>query len=288
MVGTTTALAQPASPAAPAMLTPPAMPDGGAMPADQDKQPKQPKAGDFDAGGQVRFPSGPDEMGQFATYNWIAADLKARYYLLPTVTVDALAPLAVHKPSMLMNGTDPRLMGGVNLHLEARLPKLPRMPGLKYDTELGLALSLAYMREGALLLSDKDYPLFVGSFHPGVVGGLITKIKLSTLVDFSLTPSFAYQRGSVESLTAIQVPTSLDVRLGSVVQVSADAGVFTGDDISLRGKNGGRVALGGSLTIKIGPIVTHAGAGFASLLTGGIYPTVRDSLYVDLNVKYAK
>jgi hypothetical protein len=38
----------------------------------------------------------------------------------------------------------------------------------------------------------------------------------------------------------------------------------------------------------LGPIITHAGAGVASLLTGGAYPTIRDSVYIDLNVKYAK
>ena len=64
---------------------------------------RQPKRGDFDAGGQVRLPSGPDDAGKFATYNWIAADLKGRYFLLDTVTVNGNIPLAVKKPDMLMS-----------------------------------------------------------------------------------------------------------------------------------------------------------------------------------------
>ncbi len=99
-----------------------------------------------------------------------------------------------------------------------------------------------------------------------------------------------FQTGETENLTAIQVPMSLILKLGSLVKLSTDVGVFTGDDISLRAKNGGRIYLGAALDVKLGPIVAHAGAGFASLLTDemGAYPTIKDSVYVDLNVKYAK
>jgi hypothetical protein len=72
------------------------------------------------------------------------------------------------------------------------------------------------------------------------------------------------------------------------VQTSADLGVFTGDNYSFSGSDGGRIAAGGSLTVKIGPILAHAGAGVASLLTGGLYPTISDSIYVDVNAKYVK
>jgi hypothetical protein len=144
------------------------------------------------------------------------------------------------------------------------------------------------MHEGAMLLSDKDFPLFEGDFKPGFTAGLITKIQLSTLVDFATTPVFVYQAGTMESHRAVQIPTNLIVRLGSLVQVSADVGIYTGDHYSFGGSGGGRIATGGSLTVKIGPIVAHAGAGVASLLTGGLYPTIGDSLYIDLNVKYAR
>jgi hypothetical protein len=38
--------------------------------------------------------------------------------------------------------------------------------------------------------------------------------------------------------------------------------------------------------VKLGPVLAHAGAGTASLLTGGLYPTVKDAFYIDLDVKY--
>jgi hypothetical protein len=288
--------AQPPPPMSPqgptsTLVPPPGTPglqDTGAPPAEEPKQPKQPKRGDFDAGGQVRLPSGPDEMGEFAAFNWIALDLKGRYFLLDSVTVNGLIPLAVKKPDQLMTGQDPRLIGGISARLEAMLPKLPKLPGIKYDTEIGLLLTVAYLREGALLLSEKDYPLFTGSFKPGFVVGPIMKVKLSSLLDFSLTPVWMYQSGDAESLQAVQIPMSTIIKLGDVVKASVDLGIYTGDDYSFGGSSGGRIATGASLTLKIGPILAHAGAGFASLLTGGAYPTIRDSVYIDLNVKYAK
>ena len=252
--------------------------------------PKQPKRGDFDAGGDVRLPNGPDDKGQYATYNWIAADLKGRYYLLDTVTVNANIPLAVHHPATLMDGASPDLIGGISARIDATLPKLPSVPGLKNDMQLGLTLTVAEMRQGAMLLSDKDFPLFTGSFEPGLDAGLLVKLKLSTLVDFSLQPVWVHQAGAgaMASISGVQIPTSLILRLGSLVQLSADVGVYTGPDYSFSGSNDGRISTGGSLTVKLGPILAHAGAGVASLLTGGAYPTIGDSLYIDLNVKYAK
>lgn len=262
--------------------------DSGPAPAEPLKQPDRPKRGDFDAGGQVRLPSGPDEMNQFAAFNWIALDLKGRYYLLESVTVNATAPLAVRKPDELMGDVDPRLIGGVNARLEAMLPGVTRLPGVREGTEIGLMASFAYLREGALLLSEKDYPLFTGDFQPGFTVGTIAKVKLSNLLDFALTPLWLYQKGELESIEAVQVPMSVIVRLGDVAKLSADLGVYLGDDYSIRGRNGGRIATGGSLTVKLGPILAHAGAGVASLLTGGAYPSISDSVYVDLNVKYVK
>jgi hypothetical protein len=161
---------------------------------------------------------------------------------------------------------------------------------MRYETELGVSLTAAVMREGAMLLSEKDYPRFVGDFKPGLAGSLIMKVKLSSVVDFSLLPAFVFQTGTAQNLTAVQVPMSLILKAGSVIKLSADTGVFTGDNISLRAKNGGRVYLGAALDVKVGPIITHAGAGFASLITdpAGLYPTIGDSVYIDLNVKYAK
>ncbi len=250
-------------------------------------EPKQPKRGDFDAGGNVRLPNGPDETGEFATFNWIAADLKGRYYLLDWISVHGTIPLAVKKPDSFAMSGDPRLIGGMVATFDVRLPEMPFAPK-KYKTDIALTLSGAYMREGAMLLSDKDFPLFVGDFQPGFTSGMAINLRMSSLVDFALAPLYVYQAGEMESLTAVQIPTSLVLKLGSLVKLSADAGVYTGDDFSFSGDDGGRIALGAALDVKIGPIIVHAGSGFASLLTGGFYPTIGDSLYIDLNVKFAK
>jgi hypothetical protein len=283
-----TALAQDPAPPAP---TASGMPETStaALVEEANKQ-KEPQRGDFDAGGQVRFPNGPDEAGDYKTFNWIALDLKGKYHLLKSVTVNGNIPLAVKKPDMLMTGIDPRLIGGVQLRLDAMLPATPKLPFVKYETEIGLSVSLSYMREGALLLSEKDFPLFAGDLQPGISGALITKVKLSSLVDFSFVPSYVFQKGEAESLTALQIPMSLILKAGSLLKVSADVGIFTGDDISLRAKHGGRIYAGAALDLKLGPIITHLGAGVASLFTDpmGLYPAIGDSVYFDVNVKYAK
>jgi hypothetical protein len=273
-------------------LPPPELPADTATGMTQPSAPvgdgaKEPGRGDFDAGGVVRFPSGPDEMGQYASFEWIALDAVGRYFLLDSVTISGSLPLAVKKPEMIA-GADPRLIGGGSVTLEAKLPKLPAFESLLRGTELGISLTGAYMREGAMLLSAKDFPLYVGDFQPGFASGVLARVKLSSLLDVSTAPRFVYQSGSDESLTAVQIPLSVIVKLGSLLKVSAEAGVFTGDDYSFAGDNGGRIAAGGSVTVKLGPIVAHAGAGVASLLTGGLYPAIGDSLYVDLNVSYAK
>jgi len=255
-------------------------------PAD-DAKVKKPKRGDFDAGGQVRLPNGPDEMNQFATFNWVALDVVGRYFLLDSVTVDGKVPLAIIKPDALMTGEEPSMFGGASIGLTAKLPRMPFQPSAS-QTEVGVVLTGAYMHEGAMLLSEKDYPRFVGDFQPGFSAGAIAKLKLSSLIDVATTPVFVYQSASAGALTAVQVPASANVRLGSLLQVSADAGVFTGDDFSFGGDDGGRISAGGSVTVKLGPILAHAGAGVASLLTGDLYPSVADSVYFDLNVKYAK
>ena len=299
----------PALPTAPAMPTAPVIP--GAIPAsataptppmtslgavspmqptEPPPGPKEPKQGDFDAGGQLAFPNGPDETGKYATYNWIAFDVHGRYNLFDALTANAVIPLAVHHPDMLVNGQDPKMIGGINARFELLAPKLPSMPIFHYEATLGIVVSLAYMHEKALLLSDKDFPLFVGDFKPGFTAGVIMKLKLSELVDFSLLPLYVRQASSAEEDDALQVPMSLILKLGSLVKLSAELGVYTGPGLSLHARDDGRIQTGGALDVKLGPILVHAGAGAASLITAdtGPYPSVRDSVYVDLNVKYAK
>jgi hypothetical protein len=159
-----------------------AQPEPTDKPPPTDDQPPKPKQGDFDAGGQLRLPNGPDETGKFATYNWVAVDLKGRYQLLDAISVNGTIPLAVKKPGPLMDGSDPKLIGGITARFEAKLPQMPKLPFTSYETELGLALTVGYMHRGAMLLGDKDYPLFVGDFEPGVSGGLLMKVKLSSVL----------------------------------------------------------------------------------------------------------
>jgi hypothetical protein len=298
------ALAQPAEPepaqeetppptATPFSPAPPMLPPGEQPPPEEDpEKKKEPGKGDFDAGGQARFPNGPDEMGEFATFNWVAVDLEGRYFLLDGITLNGSAPLAVKKPSDLeMGAVDPRLIGGMHVRLDAKLPN----KGFAFykpnpKNEVGLTLGVAYMREGAMLLSEKDYPLFTGSFKPGVTGGLIMKTALGNVVDFSLVPIWVFQTGEEENLTGVQIPMALILKVGSVAKLSVDLAVNTGDDYTFRSSKGGRVSTGVALDLKIGPILAHAGAGFASLGTGesSMYPTIGDSMYVDINAKFAK
>ena len=78
-----------------------------------------------------------------------------------------------------------------------------------------------------MLLSDKDYPFFAGDMKPGFAGGLVTKVKLSSLLDFALIPTWVYQSGSMESLTAVQIPMALQVGLGNVAKLNAERGIYT-------------------------------------------------------------
>lgn len=276
---------------APAPTSEPA--DGGPTTEPPKEPKKEPGRGDFNAGGQVRLPSGPDEMGtEFATFNWIAVDLKGKYYVFDTVTINGNVPLAVKHPDTYA-GVDAKMLGGMSVTLDARLPKwnVPMAPKAK-NTDAALILTAAYLRQGAMLLSEKDFPLFIGDMKPGFAGGLDMRVKMSSVIDFKMTPQFVYQSGAegAEALQAVQIPISTVVKLGETLKVSADLGVFTGDDASFKPSNGGRIYAGGALDLKISKIILHGGAGVASLLAGAdsLYPTISDSIYIDLNVKYAR
>ncbi len=290
----------PTAPTTPTMPTAPTMPDPSTAmpptepPPEEDKaKEKKHKSGDFDAGGQLRFPKGPDEMGEYKAFNWVAFDAKGTYYLLPSVTLNGFFPFAVKKPDTVgPGGPEPKLLGGALFRLDASIPKMPKMPFIKQETSVGLQLGFAYMREGALLLSDKDFPLFVGDLQPGFLGGLLTRVKLSNVVDFNFNPVFLFQTGETENLTAVQIPLSLVLKAGDVLELGTEMGINTGDDFSFGPKKGGRISLGVSLDLKISKIAVHLGTGFASLLTSdegsALYPTIKDSVYFDFNVKYVK
>jgi len=260
-----------------------------APPAEDDgAKNKEPKRGDFNVGGQVRLPSGPDDEGNYATFNWVAFDAKGKYYLLKWVTVDGTIPFVVKKPDMAY-GTEPSVIGGITTRLEAKTPPIT-LPFMKQKSEVGIAVGLGYMREGAMLLSERDVPLYAGDFQPGTTLGVISRIKLGKVVDFNFNPQWVFQKGEDENRQAVQIPLSLVVSAGDVLKLGTELGVYTGDDYSFGAADGGRIATGVSLDVKIGKLITHAGVGFASLLTDemAMYPTIKESMYVDLNVKWAK
>jgi hypothetical protein len=88
----------------------------------------------------------------------------------------------------------------------------------------------------------------------------------------------------------VQIPLSLVVSAGDVLKLGTELGVYTGDDYAFGAADGGRISTGVAVDVKIGKILAHADVGFASLLTDemAMYPTIKESMYIDLNVKYAK
>ena len=302
LLGAAPAYAQPGTPS-PSDPSQPPQPEATTPGAEKQAPPpeqkkKEPGRGDFDAGGQVRLPNGPDSAGNYKAFNWIAADLKGRYFLLDQITLNGNIPLAVvHPDQVMLHGgmLEPKLFGGMTIRLDAIVtaPKMPMVPQ-KGENKIGLSLTGGYMREGAMLLTEKDYPLFVGDLKPGFAGALVTRVALSNVVDFSLTPAWVVQSGTTNTHKAIQVPLALIIKAGSLVKLSTDLNIATGDDYSMRGKNGGRLGAGVALDVKIGPMLVHLGTGVASLLTGdpmmtnAAYPSIGKSVYFDLNAKYAK
>src|SRR5688500_13502276 len=87
-----------------AQVPPPAGAPEEPSPEEGEAEKKQPGRGDFDFGAQARFPNGPDQMGEFGQFNWVAADVKGRYFVFDGVTINGNFPLAVIKPDELAGG----------------------------------------------------------------------------------------------------------------------------------------------------------------------------------------
>jgi hypothetical protein len=233
--------------------------------------------GKFNAGVSLRFPSGPDDMGEYATFNWVALDLRGRYNVTDIISVHGNIPLAIIKPDLPDPLPDPSIFGGITGRGE-----------IKLGGTIGAGVTVGFLRYGAFLLSDKDYPLYAGDLNFGMSLGPWLKLKTG-VVNLAFVPAFVYQAGDPESITGIQVPVSAMIRAGNALKLSADVGLYSGDDFSLGADEGGRVGIGTALDIKVSKIMLHLGVGLASLLTddAGFYPSVGKSLYFDLNVKYA-
>jgi len=216
-------------------------------------------------------------MGKFASFNWIAVDLKGRYNITDHIASYINLPLALKKPDMDFGSGKPEWFGGVSARGEAGFGKT-----------LGIGLTLGVMRQGAMLLSEKDYPYFHGDLAFGTAVGPYVRFKMLGL-NINTTPSYVYQDGTG---SALQVPLSAMIKLGSLLEVATETGVFTGSNFNMSAADGGRIYLGASITAKIWHIVGHLGAGVASLLVSDAptaeYHSIGDSVYVDVNVKYAK
>lgn len=227
--------------------------------------------GKFNAGARARFPSGPDETGAYKSFNWIAVDVVGRYNVSDFVRTSLNVPFAVKKPDIEGLST----FGGFTGRGELGLGKI-----------VGVGLTLGAMRDRAFLLSEKDYPLYTGPLTAGAALGPYLRLNVFDAVLVSLIPQVVLQYGSG---VAVQIPVSAKVRIGDLLQVGADAGVFTGEKLKMSAEGGGRIYAGAAAQLKLGPILLLTGAGVASLITGpgGFYPSIKESIYFDFNVRYA-
>lgn len=312
MVASTNAYAQaeePATPAAPATPatpttppTPPATPatttgdgtaNGGlgvggyttveqpAKPADDNPDAK----GKFNAGGALAFPSGPDANDKYATFNWVKLTAQGRYNLLDFARVYLNVPLAVKHPDLPSPEPSPSMFGGFTARGEI---------GAKVA---GLQVSAGYMKEQSFFYSDKMFPAYVGDYTPCLSVGPYINIKHWGLY-FATAPALAYQGagslkradGSSDGGAAIQLPLSAAVHLGSLLELAADTGLYTGSGLSFDAKDNASIFAGASITVKVKPVAVHLGTGVASLLTDAMAPyhSIGDSVYFDFNVKYVK
>ena len=241
--------------------------------------PRQP--GSFDAGAEVRFPSGPDEMGKFGTFNWVAVDLKGAYFITEQISIGGIIPLAPVKQ-------DPgKIFGGFLVR-----------PEISLGSMIGVGASVGIMTHGGFLLSPKDPPIYINpdgsGYKFGASIGPWIKFKAKG-IEFRTQPAIIYQ-ATDPAITALQLPVAAAVGLGQAVKVSLETGLYTGDDFALGPKGGGRLALGAAIDLKLTPVLLHIGAGLASLLVSdsmdadneALYGSITDSLYFDINFKYAK
>lgn len=246
-------------------------------------------AGKFNAGGGLRFPGGPDEMGQYASFNWVALDLKGRYNPTSFSAVYVNVPLAVKHPDAPMGTPDnlsPSMFGGMTLRGEIGKPFL------------GLQVTLGYMKEQSFFYSDKMFPYYFGDYEPCVSVGPYINIKRWG-VYFATAPTLVWQKaGDLKAPNgmdsdgggAVQVPVSAAVHLGSMLEVAADLGLATGYGFAFDASEMGNIYAGGSLTVKVKPVKVHLGTGVAALFTDPTAPyhSIGDSVYFDLNVAYVK
>jgi hypothetical protein len=106
--------------------------------------------------------------------------------------------------------------------------------------------------------------------RPGTALGLVTKLKMSTVLDFSLVPNWVYQSGETESLSAAcsrsttsSASSPATITRCAVATAAASRRVARSTSRSARRARGRRRR---------------------ELALGVLYPSISESFYVDLNV----
>lgn len=246
--------------------------------------------GKVDAGGKLRFPSGPDEMGEFGLFNWIALDLRARYGVTDSISGGLFVPLAIVRPDVPEGADEPEIFGGVLGEGSLALMKV-----------IGVRAQIGVLQRSGWLLSQYDYPIYTGDMKFGLklgpmldarVAAFGSKLELSAAADVVLAfGADVDDMGEDKMLTALQVPVAALVQLSDLLKVGLTAGIYTGPEFKLGAEDGGRIPLSAAASLKTGPIYLDLGLGFASLVTsdqmGAVYPELMDSLSIGLNVRWA-
>ena len=237
------------------------------------------QSGKFNAGFKVRMPKGPGDDGEYAQFKWIGVDLTGKYNVTDAIGVGGTIYTAPVKPDV----GDPKVFGGFMLRPELRL-----------GSTIGAFVDIGFMTYGAVLLSEKDIPFYAGDYEFASRIGPWVKFK-ANVVNLSILPAVVFQNGSPEKIAGFQLPVNAMLRAGEMLKVSADLGIYSGDDFKIGADDGGRIAIGAAVDVKVSTIALHLGVGLNSLLTSDspspgafAYPSIGDSLYIDLALKYVK
>jgi hypothetical protein len=238
------------------------------------------QAGKFNAGFKVRMPNGPGDDGTYGQFNWIGVDLTGRYNVTDAIGVGGTLYTAPVKPDFPDGAMmeDPKVFGGFMARPELRL-----------GSTIGAFVDVGFLTYGAVLLSEKDIPIYQGDYELATRVGPWVKLK-ANVVYLSILPALVFQNGDPEKIAGFQLPVNAMLRAGEMLKVSADVGLYSGDDFKVGADDGGRIAIGAAVDIKVGAIALHLGAGLNSLLTSdnGPYDTIGHSLYFDVAAKYLK
>ena len=206
----------------------------------------------------------------------IGVEPKARYNVTDAISVGARIPLAVSGPDM----PELAIFGGAMAHAELRL-----------GATIGAWVDVGFLKHGGVLLSQQDSFLYFDGVDYDVAFAVGPWIRAKAGPTYLvIEPAFVYQPGDPEAIAGAQLPVTALFRAGSIGHVGAMVGIYTGDDFKLGAADGGRVAAGLVVDLKVSTIKVNLGAGVSSLLTDdmGLYAEVGKALYVNVGLAYVK